>query len=137
MSFSDLPILNTCFNFISIIFLTFGYINIKKGKQEIHRKCMIGAMISSGFFLTSYLIYHYQVGSVPYPYYDWTRTLYFTILIPHVIMAALTVPFIIRLIYLAVKERFDQHQKLARFVWPTWMFVAVSGIIVFFMLYVF
>jgi uncharacterized membrane protein YozB (DUF420 family) len=98
---------------------------------------MIGAMISSGFFLTSYLIYHYQVGSVPYPYYDWTRTLYFTILIPHVIMAALTVPFIIRLIYLAVKERFDQHQKLARFVWPTWMFVAVSGIIVFFMLYVF
>jgi len=137
MTFLDLSKLNALFNFISIIFLTFGYLNIKKGRQDIHRKCMIGAMISSGFFLTSYLIYHYQVGSVPYPYFDWTRSLYYAILIPHVILAGLIVPFIIRLVYLAIKERFDKHQKLARFVWPVWMFVAVSGIIVFFMLYIF
>jgi uncharacterized membrane protein YozB (DUF420 family) len=98
---------------------------------------MIGAIVSSAFFLISYLIYHYQVGSVPYPYYDWTRPIYFTILIPHVILAGVMVPFILRLLYLALKERFDKHQKLARFVWPVWMFVSISGIIIFFMLYVF
>lgn len=136
MSFSYLPILNTCFNFISIIFLTLGYINIKKGNQETHKKFMISAIVSSAMFFISYLIYHYEVGSKPYPYFDWTRPVYFVILIPHIILAGLMVPFIIRLVYLALKEQFDKHQKLARFVWPVWMFVSASGIIVFFMLYV-
>lgn len=96
---------------------------------------MLSALITSILFLTSYLIYHYQVGSIPYPHHDWTRPLYFAILIPHIILAALMVPFIITIVWWAFRENFEKHRRLAKFVWPVWMFVSVSGIIVYLMLY--
>jgi len=82
------------------------------------------------------LVYHFKVGSVPYPYHDWTRTAYFAILIPHVILAAVMVPFIIVAVRYALKGRYDRHRKLVRWVWPVWMFVSISGVAVYLMLYV-
>ena len=93
MTVQDLPTLNATLNLISAFFLAFGYFFIKQGREGAHKKMMIAALISSALFLISYLIYHYAVGSVPYQKQDWTRPVYFIILIPHVILAAAMVPF--------------------------------------------
>jgi len=95
------------------------------------------ALLCSAIFLTCYLFYHYHVGSVPYTKHDWTRPLYFTILIPHVILAALMTPFIGIGVYYAIKKNFKKHKRLMRWVWPVWMYVSVTGVIVYLMLYVF
>jgi uncharacterized membrane protein YozB (DUF420 family) len=136
LSAADLPTLNATLNLISAVLLTFGYVNIRRGKQDIHRRFMIAALISSALFLISYLIYHYQAGSVPYPYEDWTRTVYLIVLIPHIVLAAVMVPFILLMVWWAFRQRFDRHRRLARWVWPVWMYVSVSGVTVYLMLYV-
>lgn len=133
----NLPTINAILNAISAIFLFWGFIAIKKGNQALHKKLMAIALISSTLFLTCYLIYHYQVGSVPYPHGDWTRPVYFVILIPHVILAALMTPFIILGVKHAICKNFEKHKKIMRWVWPVWMFVSVSGVVVYLMLYVF
>lgn len=135
IDYSILPSVNATFNAISAILLALGYINIKRGRRETHRKIMIAALTSSALFLTTYLIYHYGVGSVPYPHHDWTRPVYFAILIPHVILAALMTPFIIVAVTHALKGRFEKHQRIVRWLWPVWMFVSISGIAVYAMLY--
>lgn len=129
------PSMNAFFNLVSTILLTLGYIAIKDKNKERHKKLMISAVISSILFLTGYLIYHYQVGSVPYPHHNWTRPVYFTILIPHVILAAVMVPFILYILWQALHDRFDKHARVARWVWPVWMFVSVSGVVIYLMLY--
>jgi putative membrane protein len=136
MEVENLSTLNAILNGLSFIMLTMGFIKIKAGNKIDHKKFMISALFISVTFLISYLIYHYNVGSVPYPYTDWTRPLYFIILIPHVILAALNVPFIITLVYFAFKGKFVNHKKLARWVWPVWMYVSVTGVIIYFMLYI-
>ncbi|MGB5107121.1 MAG: DUF420 domain-containing protein [Candidatus Zixiibacteriota bacterium] len=135
MEYSILPSINASLNAISAILLTFGYVNIRRGRRDTHRKFMIAALISSGLFLTFYLIYHYGVGSVPYPHHDWTRPVYFAILIPHVILAVLMTPFIVIAVLHALKGRFEKHRRIVRWLWPVWMFVSVSGIVVYLMLY--
>jgi uncharacterized membrane protein YozB (DUF420 family) len=135
MNYTDLPTLNAVLNGFSTILLLFGFIYIKKGLPDIHKKFMIAAIVSSALFLTSYLIYHYRVGSVPYPYQDWTRPVYFAILIPHVILAAIMVPFILLAIFYAWRKRFEKHKRITRRLWPVWMFVSLSGIAVYLMLY--
>jgi putative membrane protein len=130
-----LPTINALFNLTSAILLLLGRINIKRGRREVHRKIMISAMISSALFLTGYLVYHGQVGSIPYKHFDWTRPLYFGILIPHSILAAVMTPFIIAAFIYALKGKFDKHYRLVRWVWPVWMFVSITGIIVYLMLY--
>ena len=136
MSFTDLPSLNALLNLTSAVLLSFGYANIRRGKQNIHKRFMIAALISSALFLTSYLIYHYEVGSVPYPYQDWTRVVYLMVLIPHVVLAAVMVPFILVMVWWAFTSRFDRHRLIARWVWPVWMYVSISGVTVYLMLYV-
>jgi len=136
VSVTDLPALNAALNFISAVLLSFGYANIRLGKQNIHKRFMIAALVSSALFLTSYLIYHNEVGSVPYPYQDWTRTVYLIVLIPHVILAAVMVPFILVMVWWAFTARFDRHRRIARWVWPVWMYVSISGVTVYLMLYV-
>ena len=96
---------------------------------------MTAALASSTLFLISYLIYHYSAGSVPYPHHDWTRPLYFAILIPHGILATFMVPFILMAVRHAWQGRFDRHKRLTRWVWPVWMFVSVSGVAIYLMLY--
>ncbi len=135
MSITDLPATNAILNGFCTIFLLLGFIYIKRGDIKTHQKCMVTALILSALFLTSYLIYHSQVGSVPYPHRDWTRPIYFAILIPHIILATVNVPFIIALVWRAYKGEFDRHRRLARWVWPSWIFVSITGVIIYLMLY--
>ncbi|MCH9031466.1 MAG: DUF420 domain-containing protein [candidate division Zixibacteria bacterium] len=135
MSYSDLPTLNVALNFITASALLAGFVQIKRKNKALHKKIMLFALICSGLFLTSYITYHLEVGSVPYPFHDWTRPLYFAILIPHVILAIVVAPFVVVLVVRAFKDDFERHKRLARIVWPVWMFVSISGIAVYSMLY--
>lgn len=135
ISISDLPAVNAFLNLTSAVLLLIGRVQIKNTRPDKHKKIMIAALISSTLFLISYLIYHEAVGSVPYERFDWTRPLYFAVLIPHIILAAFMVPFIISAVYFAFRRKFDKHARLTRWVWPVWMFVSVSGIVVYVMLY--
>ncbi len=137
MNAVDLPHLNVALNTLSVVLLTFGFIQIKRGHPNAHKKYMLAALVSSALFLVFYLIYHYNAGSVPYPRYDWTRPLYFAILIPHVILATVMVPFIFAAVLFALRAQFERHKKITRWLWPVWMFVSLSGIAVYLMLYQF
>lgn len=135
MNISDLSTLNALLNAVSATLLIAGYRYIKKGEQEKHKRFMVGALVVSALFLTSYLIYHYYVGSVPYPHHDWTRPVYFIILIPHVILAGIMTPFILVAVWFALKAQFERHRKLVKWVWPVWIYVSLSGVVIYLMLY--
>ncbi|SVC44460.1 uncharacterized protein METZ01_LOCUS297314 [marine metagenome] len=135
MNVYDLPTLNACLNALSATLLIRGYLLIHRGEREAHRKTMVAALFCSGLFLFSYLVYHFSVGSVPYPHHDWTRPIYFAVLIPHIILAALVAPFIILIVLRALKGDFAGHRRLARWVWPVWIYVSSSGVVVYLMLY--
>ena len=135
MSVTDLPALNATLNAISFVFLVTGYIFIRKRQWRKHRACMIGALIMSALFLTSYVIYHLQVGSVPFRRTGWIRTVYFAVLIPHVILAAAIVPLILITVSRALSSRFDKHRRIARWTLPLWLYVSVTGVVVYLMLY--
>lgn len=135
MTTTDLPTLNAILNSISTALLLFGFIRIKQGRREVHKKIMLTALVASALFLTSYVIYHSLVGSVPYPHHDWSRPIYFAILIPHVILAAVMVPFILIAVRHALRGNFYKHKRLVRWVWPVWMYVSVTGVVIYFMLY--
>jgi len=132
---SNLPTLNAILNGCSLILLIIGFIYIKRGNRTAHKRLMLLALVSSALFLTSYLIYHAEAGSTPYPYHNWTRPIYFAVLIPHVTLAAIMVPFILAAVYYALKQKFIKHTRITRWLWPVWVFVSLSGIIVYFMLY--
>ena len=129
------PTINALFNLTSAVLLGLGYVQIKRGRADRHKRLMIAALISSVCFLAGYLLYHASVGSVPYPYHDWTQTLYFVILVPHSILAGLMVPFIIAAVYFALRGQFERHTRITRWLWPVWMFVSISGVVVYLMLY--
>lgn len=130
-----LPTINAALNFLSFCFLILGFVQIKKGQRQAHKLSMSVALVFSAAFLACYLFHHYQVGSVPYPYYDWTRTLYYIILVPHVILAALMVPFIIYIVVQAMQQNFEKHKKWAKWVWPVWVYVSFTGVLIYIMLY--
>lgn len=132
---TEIPTINASLNLLSTILLVAGFIAIKKKKVDLHKKLMVTALVSSVLFLICYLLYHYQVGSVPYPRHDWTRPIYFAILIPHVVLAAVMTPFIGIGVFYAAKKNFRKHKKIMRGVWPVWLFVSVTGVIVYLMLY--
>lgn len=129
------PTLNAALNLTAAVLLVFGFINIKKKNIRVHKRFMLSALVVSLLFLTSYIIYHYQTGSVPYPHHNWTRYVYFSILMPHIFLAAVQTPFIIVLVIRALRGHFDKHKRLAKIVWPVWMFVSVSGVFIYLMLY--
>lgn len=131
MTVYDLPLLNSIFNSISTLLLIGGFVAIKKGNKEVHMKFMWSALITSAFFLTSYLIFHYLVGSVKFQGQGWIRPVYFTILITHIILAMAIVPMVLKTFYHAVKKEFDKHKKIARWTWPVWMYVSVTGVIIY------
>ncbi len=135
MSVSDLPTVNAVLISICTVLRLLGYRFIHRGDKSSLRVCLLSAVVVSALFLTGYLIYHNVVGSVPYPYQDWTRPIYFAVLIPHVILAGLNVPFILITLVLALRGKFTMHRRLARFVWPVWIFVSVTGVIIYLMLY--
>lgn len=135
MDVSFLPAVNACLNGTSAVLLTAGYIQIRKGHRDTHRKLMIAALIVSGLFLISYLTYHYIHGSTKFTGQGIVRTVYFTILLTHTILAAAIVPLVIITVLRAFRERFDKHRKIARWTLPLWFYVSVTGVIIYLMLY--
>ena len=135
MGLTDLPALNACLNSISTILLAAGYFFIRRRQIERHRLAMTAAFVTSCLFLVSYLIYHYNVGSVPFTKQGWVRPVYFTILITHVILAATIPPLAMITLSYAWRKRFDKHRLIARWTWPLWMYVSVTGVVVYLMLY--
>ena len=134
-SYHSLAPLNAILNGCATILLTAGFVFIRNGWVRAHRACMISAMGFSAVFLTSYLVYHYNVGNVRFSGEGWIRSLYFAILVPHVILAGATVPFILATLWFALRGSFKRHRRIARWVFPLWMYVSVTGVIVYLMLY--
>jgi len=130
----DLAHVNAALNGLSTVLLALGYFHIKKGNQGAHEKCMVAAFISSSVFLVFYLLKMVLVGYKAFPGDHWFKPYYLAILFPHVTLAALMVPFILMALWYAWKGRFEKHRKIARWAWPVWMFVSVTGVIVYYLL---
>jgi uncharacterized membrane protein YozB (DUF420 family) len=135
MTLADLPALNATLNAISSILLVTGWVLIKQRRIAQHRRLMISAFISSGLFLTSYVIYHAQVGSKPYPGTGLMRAIYFAILVPHVLLAAVVLPMAIVTLKRGLVRNDARHRQIARITLPIWLFVSVTGVVVYLMLY--
>jgi uncharacterized membrane protein YozB (DUF420 family) len=135
MSVTDLPALNATLNAISTILLITGWIFIKRGQRQRHEQFMLAAVLTSTLFLISYVIYHWQVGSVPFKGTGWIRTVYFAVLIPHVILAAAIVPPVLITVSRGLSRKYDKHRRIARWTLPLWLYVSITGVIVYVMLY--
>lgn len=132
------PTVNATLNATAGLFLFLGWRAIKKKNPAAHQKYMIAAFASSALFLASYLAYHYtHLEPTRYHRTGWLRSLYFSVLIPHIILAVAMLPFIFAALVKAFKKNFEGHKKITRVLWPVWMYVSVTGVIVFLMLYVF
>ena len=132
---SALPALNAFLNGTSAVLLTVGYVSIRLKKVAAHKTCMVTAFGVSSLFLISYLIYHYHIGSTPFGRTGWIRPVYFTLLISHIVLAACIVPLALMTIYRAWSDQFDKHRRIARWTLPLWLYVSVTGVIVYWMLY--
>ena len=130
-----LPHLNAFLNMVSFILLLAGYSAIRKGRRERHRKFMLGAFWVSALFLCSYLIYHSLATHNKFPGTGHARTIYFFILITHIVLATLIVPLVLRVMFLAQKKRFEEHKWLAKITFPLWVYVSVTGVLVYVFLY--
>jgi uncharacterized membrane protein YozB (DUF420 family) len=129
------PAINATLNGSSAVLLLIGRWFIGRRRISIHRAFMIAALVSSSAFLVSYLYYHAHVGSVHFQGQGWSRPVYFSILISHTILAAVVVPMVIITVSRALRERFDRHRAIARWTFPVWMYVSVTGVIIYVMLY--
>jgi putative membrane protein len=130
-----LPAVNATLNALAALLLVTGYLLIRSRRWVAHRNVMTAALVCSVLFLTSYLIYHAQVGSVHFPGHGTPRTVYLTILVTHTVLAAV-VPFLAGItVYRAWRGRFAQHKRLARWTLPIWLYVSVTGVVVYWMLY--
>jgi uncharacterized membrane protein YozB (DUF420 family) len=131
----DLPALNAGLNATSGLLLLIGWLLIRAGRREAHKRAMLAALVCSSLFLASYLVYHAQVGSVRFRGQGPIRTVYFTILISHTVLATAIVPLVLITVSHALRERFDRHRRIARVTLPLWGYVSVTGVIVYWMLY--
>jgi uncharacterized membrane protein YozB (DUF420 family) len=141
MSYTDLPAVNACLNGISTILLATGWVFIRRKNITAHRNCMIMALCTSTAFLVCYLYYHYQMqrvqGSAHTKFLDpaWFRPVYLIILVTHLIGAIAIVPLVLVTVTRALRQRFDRHKKIARWTWPIWMYVSVTGVVIYLLLY--
>jgi uncharacterized membrane protein YozB (DUF420 family) len=135
MTIADLPALNATLNATSAVLLTIGWVLIRRGRWRQHRAFMIAAFCTSVLFLISYLTYHAHIGSKHFTGQGTIRLVYFTILLTHTVLAALIVPLILITLSRALSSRFDRHRAIARWTLPLWMYVSVTGVVVYWMLY--
>lgn len=135
IDYTILPTVNATLNGISGVFLLAGYVLIRRRQITAHRNAMLGAFASSTLFLISYLVYHAQAGSRPFAGQGPIRYVYFAILISHVILAALILPMALTTLSRGLRGRYVEHKRIARWTFPTWMYVSVTGVIVYLMLY--
>jgi uncharacterized membrane protein YozB (DUF420 family) len=135
MSVTDLPTLNAALNATSGILLVIGYVFIRGGHVEAHRRAMLSAFVCSAVFLMSYVIYHAQIGSKPFLGTGLARTIYFSILIPHVLLAAAVLPLAVLTLRRGLARNDAAHRRIAKVTLPIWLFVSVTGVLVYAMLY--
>jgi len=141
MTFTDLPAVNACLNGLCTVLLTAGFFLIKLGNKIAHRNCMVAALVTSTVFLACYLTYHYKMkqvyGEAHTKFLDpaWFRPIYLAILFTHLLGAFAIVPLVIMTTSRALRERFDAHKKIARWTWPIWMYVSVTGVVIYLLLY--
>lgn len=129
------PALNATLNGTSAVFLLTGRVLIARGRMAAHRFCMIGAVVASSLFLGCYVFFHYKVGNILFLGQGWSRPVYFTILTSHVILAIVIVPLAIVTLSRGLRARYDRHRAIAQWTWPLWMYVSITGVLVYFMLY--
>ena len=132
---AQLPAVNATLNAIAAVLLACGYVMIRRRRIETHRRFMLAAFATSALFLTSYLVYHANVGSRPFMGQGPVRVVYFTILITHVVLAAVVLPMALITLTHGLRGRFERHVPIARWTLPIWMYVSVTGVIVYLMLY--
>lgn len=135
MNFSDLPIVNAILNSSSALALLLGHYFIKRKMVAAHRACMLTVFGLSTLFLASYVVYHFEHGSQPFQGEGWSRPLYFSILSTHTILALTIVPMAIITLTRALKGNYDLHKRIARWTYPVWIYVSVSGVVIYLMLY--
>lgn len=141
MTLLDLPVVNACLNGLSAVLLGFGYYFIRRKEQTAHRNCMIGAFGTSILFLVCYITYHTYLACVlhrgPTVFRNpaWFRPIYLGILLTHTLLAIVIVPMAITTLTRALRQRFDPHRKIARWTWPLWMYVSVTGVLIYLLLY--
>lgn len=136
MTIHDLPAVNATLNGISAVFIALGWIFIKSDRKQQHIVCMVAAVITSAIFLACYLTYHLNVKIYTrFPDLGWIRTAYLTLLTSHSILAVVTVPLVIMTIIPALRARFDKHRRIAKWTMPIWLYVSVTGVLVYMMLY--
>jgi putative membrane protein len=135
IDYNIFPVINASLNGASAVLIVTGHAFIKKNNMRLHRACMITAVVTSTLFLACYVFYHLHVRSVHFPGTGWVRTLYLTILVSHTVLAA-TVPFLVGFsLSYALRENFDRHRKISRWTYPIWLYVSVTGVVVYVMLY--
>jgi putative membrane protein len=132
---SNLATVNACLNALSGFLLVLGHRAIRRFQIERHRRLMVAAAAASALFLASYLTYHAKVGSVRFSGQGLARPVYFTVLISHTVLAAAVLPLALRTLYLGLKRRDEKHRRIARWTYPIWLYVSVTGVVVYFMLY--
>jgi putative membrane protein len=131
---SFMPGVNAALNATSATLLVLGFAAIRSGRREVHKRLMVSAFAASAVFLVGYVLYHYAHGDTPYQGAGAVRIVYFTILITHVLLSIAMLPMILTTFYLATQERFASHRKLARWTLPIWLYVSVTGVVIYFML---
>jgi uncharacterized membrane protein YozB (DUF420 family) len=135
LTIADLPLVNAILNGLSAVLLSSGYVAIWRQHVALHKTCMLSACVTSALFLTSYLIYHYHIGSRPFPGQGGMRGVYFAILISHTILAVVIVPMVLLTLYRAFTSQWLRHRRLARWTLPLWLYVSVTGVVIYIMLY--
>lgn len=138
MTVSDMPALNAALNGLSTVLLLLGFAFIKTGHRMAHRRCMIGAFLTSTVFLVCYVAHKVLVKGVHTPFggEGAIRTVYYVMLLTHIVLAIAIVPLVLVTMNRALRERFDAHKRIARWTWPLWLYVSVTGVLVYFFLYV-
>jgi len=135
MQIEDLPALNAALNGLASVFLVTAYLLIRRGRRELHKKFMLAALVTSALFLGSYVTYHCHAGSRPFPGQGVIRVVYFAILIPHVLLAATILPLALITTTRGLRSQFDRHVRIARWTLPLWLYVSVTGVVIYLMLY--
>ena len=135
MQISDLPAVNATLNALAAILLTTGYVLIRRGHRALHKCCMLAALTTSGLFLVSYIIYHANIGSRPFPGQGAIRVVYFTILITHVVLAVAILPLALVTAARGLTAQYDRHVRLARWTLPLWLYVSVTGVVIYVMVH--
>jgi uncharacterized membrane protein YozB (DUF420 family) len=135
VSFRDLPTLNAVLNATSALLLLVGWWLVRRGRREAHRRAMLAALGTSSLFLLSYLVYHFEVGSVRFTGVGAARTVYFAVLLSHTVLAVAIVPLVLVTLARALRGSFDAHRTVARYTLPLWIYVSATGVVVYWMLY--